>query len=334
MIRTAAVWAIAAAMAVAALGAGAPSAARAAEALRVGVLQYGTVNWQLDTLIAENLHDRSVLDLKVRNLASKNATSVALQAGDVDIIVSDWIWALRQNAGGDDLAFVPYSTALGAIVLAEGSDLQSVSDLRGKRIGIAGGPLDKSWLVLRAWYRARHEIDLIEDAEPVYAAPPLLSEQLRTGDLDAVLTFWPYAARLEAAGHRRLAGVESLLADLGIAAPQALVGYVFRRALIEARPAALREFFAAIDRTNAVLDGSAAAWERLRPAMKVASDAEFEALKAGYRAGIPAPGAPLDGKAAGQLFEILVSVGGERLVGAGTRFDPGVFLDPNALPGP
>lgn len=334
MIRTVAVWAIAAAMAVAALGAGAPSAARAAEALRVGVLQYGTVNWQLDTLIAENLHDRSVLDLKVRNLASKNATSVALQAGDVDIIVSDWIWALRQNAGGDDLAFVPYSTALGAIVLAEGSDLQSVSDLRGKRIGIAGGPLDKSWLVLRAWYRARHEIDLIEDAEPVYAAPPLLSEQLRTGDLDAVLTFWPYAARLEAAGHRRLAGVESLLADLGIAAPQALVGYVFRRALIEARPAALREFFAAIDRTNAVLDGSAAAWERLRPAMKVASDAEFEALKAGYRAGIPAPGAPLDGKAAGQLFEILVSVGGERLVGAGTRFDPGVFLDPNALPGP
>ncbi len=334
MIRTVAVWAIAAAMAVAALGAGAPSAARAAEALRVGVLQYGTVNWQLDTLIAENLHDRSVLDLKVRNLASKNATSVALQAGDVDIIVSDWIWALRQNAGGDDLAFVPYSTALGAIVLAEGSDLQSVSDLRGKRIGIAGGPLDKSWLVLRAWYRARHEIDLIEDAEPVYAAPPLLSEQLRTGDLDAVLTFWPYAARLEAAGHRRLAGVESLLADLGIGAPQALVGYVFRRALIDARPAALREFFAAIDRTNAVLDGSAAAWERLRPAMKVASDAEFEALKAGYRAGIPAPGAPLDGKAAGQLFEILVSVGGERLVGAGTRFDPGVFLDPNALPGP
>ena len=55
-------------------------------------------------------------------------------------------------------AFVPYSTALGAILLASGSDLQSVADLRGKRIGIAGGPLDKSWLVLRAWYRARRGV--------------------------------------------------------------------------------------------------------------------------------------------------------------------------------
>jgi len=317
-----------------ALAVGAAHPSPAAERLRVGLLQFGTVNWQLDTMVAGGIYDENVLDLNLRTLASKNATSVALQAGDVDIIVSDWIWVLRQNASGDDLAFVPYSTALGAVMLAVGSDVRSVADLAGKRIGVAGGPLDKSWLILRAWYRANHGPDLAEEAQPVFAAPPLLSEQLRVGELDAVLTFWPYAARLEAAGHRRLAGVDDLLTDLGIAGPQALVGFVFRRELIDARPAALREFFSAIDRTNAVLDGSAAAWDRLRPVMKAADDAEFEALKAGYRAGIPEPGAPTDAAAAEKLFEILVGVGGERLVGAGTRFDPGIFVDPNAISEP
>ncbi len=325
--------AIAAAVTALAVGSAALDPLHAAERLRVGLLQFGTVNWQLDTMIAGGLHDEQVLDLSVRTLASKNATSVALQAGDVDIIVSDWIWVLRQNASGDDLAFVPYSTALGAIILTDGSDLQSVADLAGKRIGVAGGPLDKSWLILRAWYRAKHGVDLIEDSQPVFAAPPLLSEQLRTGDLDAVLTFWPYAARLEAAGHRRLSDVEGLLRDLGIAAPQALVGYVFRRDLIAAKPAALREFFSAIDRTNAVLGSSAEAWDRLRPVMKVENDAEFEALKAGYRSGIPAPNEPMDAAAAGKLFDILVGVGGERLVGAGTRFDEGIFIDPKTIVG-
>jgi len=317
-----------------ALGLGAVHPSHAAERLRVGLLQFGTVNWQLDTMTAGGIYDERVLDLSLRTLASKNATSVALQAGDVDVIVSDWIWVLRQNASGEDLAFVPYSTALGAIMLAEGSDVRAVADLAGKRIGVAGGPLDKSWLILRAWYRAKHGVDLIEDSQPVFAAPPLLSEQLRVGDLDAVLTFWPYAARLEAAGHRRLAGMDDLLTDLGVAGPQALVGYVFRRDLIDAKPAALGEFFSAIGRTNAVLDSSAAAWDRLRPIMKVADDAEFEALKAGYRAGIPEPSAPMDGTAAGKLFDILVSVGGERLVGAGTRFDPGIFIDPKTISGP
>ena len=306
---------------------------QAAEDLRIGLLQFGTVNWQLDTMIAGKIYDQGVLDLSLRKLASKNATSVALQAGDVDIIVSDWIWVLRQNASGGDLAFVPYSTALGAIILAEGSDLQSVTDLKGKRIGIAGGPLDKSWLILRAWYRMKHGVDLDDDSQPVFAAPPLLSEQLRAGDLDAVLTFWPYAARLEAAGYRRLSDVESLLQDFGISEPQALVGYVFRKDLIAGKPAALQEFFSAVDRTNALLASSAEAWQRLRPVMKVETEAEFEALKARYRSGIPDIDAPMNGKATGKLFEILVSVGGERLVGPGTLFDEGIFIDPKAIAG-
>ncbi len=208
-----------------------------------------------------------------------------------------------------------------------------MADLDGKRIDIAGGPLDKSWLVLRAGYRARRGVDLIDDSEPVFAAPPLLSEQLRTGNLDAALTFWPYAARLETAGHRRLSNVGDLLRDLSISQPQALIGYVFRKELIGSNPAGLREVFTAVDRTNAVLGSSEEAWRRLRPVMKVQNNAEYEALKTGYRAGIPEPNQPPDIEAVGNLFGILVAVGGERLVGPGTQFDKDIFWDPKTIIG-
>ena len=103
--------------------------------------------------------------------------------------------------------------------------------------------------------------------------------------------------------------------------------------MIGRKPAGLREFFAAINRTNAVLDSSEAAWRRLRPLMKVQNDAEFEALKMGYRSGIPDPNQPPDIETAGKLFDILVSVGGEMLIGPGTQFDADIFWDPKTIIG-
>ncbi len=300
--------------------------ALAAERLRVGVLKFGTVNWQLDSLKAGRFDAAQGLELEVLPLASKNATAVALQAGEVDMIVSDWIWALRQRAAGTDFLFAPYSTALGALVLRSGLEMAGIGDLAGKRIGVAGGPIDKSWLVLRSWSQSRLGLDLAEAAEPVFAAPPLLNEQLRMGKLDAVLTYWPYAARLEAAGFVRLAAVGDLLTDLGIEGSPALVGYVFRQDLAREKPAALEGFFRALAATNDLLARSDAEWERLRPIMKVGSNREFEALKAGFRAGIPALFMDAKGLVdARTLFRILAETGGDRLVGAKTSFDPAVF---------
>ena len=40
-------------------------------------------------------------------------------------------------------------------MVAADSPAQTLADLDGKKIGIAGGPVDKSWLILRAWSRAK-----------------------------------------------------------------------------------------------------------------------------------------------------------------------------------
>lgn len=299
-----------------------------AEQIRVGVLKFGTVNWQLD-VVKHNGFDRDEgLDLEVLPLASKNATSIALQAGEADAIVTDWVWALRQRAEGEDFVFVPYTGALGALVVTPASGIDEVAALKGKRIGIAGGPLDKSWLVLRTWSRRELGYDLADEAEAVFAAPPLLSEQLRQGRLDAVLTFWPYAARHKAQGHTILMKVDDILADLGIVHAPPLVGYVFRKTAADERPDAFRALFRAIERANARMRDADEEWERLRPLMKAASDAEFAALRDGYRSGIPESLWSDDLDGARKLFTIMKDIGGAKLLGSAERFEPELFWTP------
>ncbi len=83
-------------------------------------------------------------------LANPEAGKIALQAGAVDMIVTDWIWVSRMRSEGKDFTFYPYSTASGSLMVPEKSAIRSLADLKGKRLGIAGGELDKNWLLLQA----------------------------------------------------------------------------------------------------------------------------------------------------------------------------------------
>ena len=53
------------------------------------------------------------------------------------------------------------------------------------------------------------------------------------------------------------------------------------------------------------------------------------ALKAGFRAGIPAPG-PVDEQAAGAMLALMAHLGGEELMGKVTTLPEGVFVQPGS----
>ena len=304
--------------------------ASAARPLALATLKFGTVSWLLDTIAAEGFDRREGFALARTDLASTQAVTVALQAGQADLIVSDWGWAMRRRNDGEPLRFAAYSSALGALMVPADSPIATLKDLTGKKVGVAGGPLDKSWLLLRA--RAHDEVrgDIGAMLEPVFGAPPLLSEQLRLGRIDAVLTFWPFAARLDAEGFRRLIDVGDILRQLRIDPPPPLVGFVWRETLEKEMGPALDGFFRAVAAANATLKTSDAAWERLRPTMQVKSDAEFLKVRDYYRAGIAGPwtGAELAG--ANRLYGLLTDLGGADFVGRNPRFDAGLFFTPRA----
>ena len=75
----------------------AATAARAEDAvLRIAVLEFGTVNWELDTIRHHGLDTSEGFALDVQGMAGGPATQVAFQGGEVDAMVSDFIWVARQ----------------------------------------------------------------------------------------------------------------------------------------------------------------------------------------------------------------------------------------------
>lgn len=293
--------------------------------VKVGVLKFGTVNWEMDVIRTHGLDQEAGVAIDVLELANNDAIAVALQADEVDVIVTDWLWVTRQRAEGAGFTFVPFSTSVGALVVAADSPITGLADLAGKRLGIAGGPQDKSWLVLRAVAQQRHKLDFDATVEKVFGAPPLLNEQMLTGDLDAVITNWNFVAQLEAQGLKKLIGVDEAARELGVAARVPLLGYVFDEAWAAANQADMLGFVAASRKAKELLAASDAEWERLRPLMKATDDATFAALRDGFRRGIPTTWGEAEQDDAAKLFAIMAGLGGEDLVGKAKELVPGTF---------
>jgi NitT/TauT family transport system substrate-binding protein len=301
----------------------------AANKIKVGVLAFGTVSWILDTIKANGLDKAEGIELDIEPLASTQATTVGLQGGSVDVIATDWLWVSRERAGGADFTFSPFTTALGSIMVPPDSPIKTLRDLKGKRLGVAGGPLDKSWLLIVAYALRTANLDLRTETTPEYGAPPLLNERAKQGEIDAVLNFWPYAARLEAEGYTQLLGVEDVVRELGAKGEVAMVGFTFSEGWAKQNPDAIQGFLRAAAKADELLATSDAQWDRLKPVMSENdpsfNEATFEALKRRYREGIPERSVAENEADARVLYQFLRELGGEKLVGPGTELAPGTF---------
>ncbi|BCH15438.1 ABC transporter substrate-binding protein [Mesorhizobium sp. L-2-11] len=300
------------------------AAAPATAVVRIGVLKFGTVSWALDTLKHHGFATANDIDLEVLDFAGEDATNVALLAGAIDMIVSDWQWVSRQRSEGVDLTLVPYSTAVGAIMVKEAAPIRSITDLRGKKLGVAGGPLDKSWLLIQALARRDHGLDLAATSDVVFGAPPLISEKAMQGELDAVLNFWHFCARLEANGFRRLIGADAAAQALGASGAVSALGYVFHDKWANEHPDAIRGFIKASAQSKDLLARSDDEWLRLAPVVRAQGE-ELAKLRDRYREGIPRRPVAEDAADAGKLYRVLAEIGGEKLVGGAPEMAPGTF---------
>lgn len=309
-----------------------PNLVQAVDKVRVGVLEFGTVNWELDVLKEHKLDAANNFELEVVPVASADAATVALLGGSVDIVVTDWIWVAQQRAAGQDYVLFPYSTAVGSMLANPKADIKTLADLKDKKLGVAGGAKDKSWLLLRAYAQQQDKIDLAKEADIQYGAPPLLNEIMQKGELDAVLNFWNFTARLQDEGLTTVITVPQVLEGLGIQKDLPMIGWVFSEKWNQDHGTAAKNFLTASYAAKKIMQDSDEEWIRIRPRMKADKDSVFIALRDAFRAGIPACFGEQQQVAAGQTFKLLADLGGKDLVGEVKELPQGVFYSGFSLP--
>jgi len=298
--------------------------ALAADTLRLAVQKTGTVAWELDVIRAHGLDKAVNLRIDAVELASPEAGKIALRGGSADVIVSDWLWVSRERALGAPLVFYPYSGALGAVMVPAASSIRSLADLKGVKLAVAGGPLDKSWLLLQAALK-QDGIDLKTQATIVYGTPTLLAEKTLRGEMDATLNYWNLCAGLEARGFRRVADIADLLPRLGAKGRPAMIGYVFDETWAEKHRDAVARFIAVVRQAKDILAESNAEWERIAPLIGTSDKAVLKIYRDRYREGIPRRLIDDEEADARTLHRVLAALGGTTLVGAATELHPGTY---------
>ncbi|MGB3243374.1 MAG: ABC transporter substrate-binding protein [Sulfitobacter sp.] len=292
--------------------------------IRAAVLKIGTVNWELATITENGLDKKHGFTLEMQPFADNGATRIAVEGDEAEMAVADWIWVARQRAAGKDYVFIPYSKAVGGLVIPGNSTATSLKDLAGGKIGIAGGPLDKSWLILRAYAQQEYGFDLKTETEQVYGAPPLIFKAALGGELQGGINFWHFMAKMKASGMKELISVEAAGQALGLDTDTPLLGYYMKESFLSGQPELAQAFYEASREAKEMLAGSDAAWEAIRPLMNAKTDTEFDQLKADWIAGIPVRG-PVDAAAAGKMLSLMAQLGGTDLVGKATSVPEGLF---------
>jgi NitT/TauT family transport system substrate-binding protein len=292
--------------------------------VRVGALKFGTVNWELDVIRHHGLDRANGVAVQVTPLAGKSAASVALQGGAVDMIVGDWIWVSRQRAEGKRYTFFPYSVAVGGLMV-DPLAIHTLSDLHDRKIGVAGGPVDKNWLLLQAYAKRAHGLSLDEVTDVVYGAPPLLNKLMLRGELDGVITFWHYGARLRANGKHPLVDIEAILRELGVSSHMPLLGWIFDADWADANATTVNGFLNASYAAKRILLESDAEWQRIQPLTRAENAQTLAVLRDGYRAGIPTEFGQESLAGARKIFGFLAAEGGSKLVGSSDSLSDGTF---------
>ena len=305
----------------------AQTSATAEDRIRLAVQRTGTLAWELDVIRTHGLDRKFDLAIETVELASTEAGKIALKGGSADLILSDWLWVARERSLGDNLVFYPSSSTLGAVMVPAHSSIREIVGLRGRKLAVAGGPLDKSWLLLQALAR-QSGLDLKKQATVVYGAPSLLSEKALQGEVDATLTFWNFCADLESKGYRRAIAMDDVVRGLGARGSVALVGYTFDGTWAVRNRSTVERFLAAARQAKDLLASSQPEWQRLAPRVRISDATALAIYRQRYGEGIVRRRLADEEADARALYRVLAHIGGAELVGPARELPHGTFYRP------
>lgn len=297
--------------------------AAAQKTLNVGLQAGGTLSWVTFAIQKYGIDRDLGFWLNTTTYASKDATRVALRAGDAQVVVDDFleVTLLRQK-GFPVSAIYPFSLITGGVIVPAGSDIRTVADLKGQTLG-ATSLTDKTLLILRAYTR-RQGFDVQSAAKVASVSSPLMEQFMNRGEIQAGIPFWHHGARMVSTGKfRTLISSADLLRGLGL--PQN-VPLLYLVARTDADPATLRLFLKAVSQANERMKTDPAFWNAMLDANLYAlpDRSQLPALRTQWAAGLPKRWTAADLNATLLLTRRMIEVAGPDVVGL-TRLDTRAF---------
>lgn len=218
------------------------SVARADDTLRIGYQKYGTLILLKARGTLEPVLKEHGITVRWIEFPAGPQLLEGLNVGSVDFGTTGETPPIFAQAAGADLLYVahePPAPKGEAILVRADSPIQTVADLKGKKVGLNKGS-NVHYLLVRALQEAGLSI---HDIKPVYIKPGDARTAFDRGDLDAWVIWDPYQADAEVRGARVLRDGADLVDNHQI--------YLASRSFAEAHPdivALLIEQLAELDR--------------------------------------------------------------------------------------
>jgi NitT/TauT family transport system substrate-binding protein len=219
---------------------------------------------------------------KVKSLSPANLHLMVAER-EVDIGFGGFTTMAAARAEGKDIIVVHgVFSPVNVVFVRNDSPLRSLKDLRGRKLGVFGGPGSTTFTFLAVLARNWHGLDLFDNSavQLVSAPAPALMEFLDRGEVDAALLGTTESIQLQASKRFRLLVdlSEEYKARQGGRAP-AHVTVATNETFAAAHPDIVRDYLKAFEQTLDYISAHAEVWDEYAESIDMKDAAERALLR-------------------------------------------------------
>jgi len=227
----------------------------------------------VQAMLASGIAERHGLRLDLVRMGSPDGVYAVMQTGNFHVAFAAWLNVALLRSRGARITTV-YSTSgyTNEVMVPTGSPTRRIGDLRGKRIGVFGGPAAATTWLFRASTLKLFGFDPAKDAQMYYTAAPILLALLEQGELDAILSLDPQITLMLETGRFRSVGSIGSMWRSATGQEPLLLAVTVNEPWAQDNAEVLRRFIAAYRESLDALRSRADLWPELARSAGVKTD--------------------------------------------------------------
>lgn len=161
----------------------------AADTFETSIIGFGTPVILIFEVVRDVTGPKHGIALTVVKSPDVKGLYVASLAKKYDFVAGAWLSFSNMRANGEaKLKYVhaPFKRLDKVYVPVNTKEINSLSDIKGKKMGVYGSAAGTSTLLLKFVLKRFYDIDLDKDVNVLYGAPPVIHEALKRGNVDVV----------------------------------------------------------------------------------------------------------------------------------------------------